>query len=544
MHYLLKATHHSSPHLSLMDAAVQPSDVQNMFAATFLSSVKSRTNKKKQRNQKQRKQIHRNARTKFSFCKPSPTPLLINREPPSQSKSHALNSVITDLESSVDKGINIDICIFSSLLESCFQLGATNQAIRLHHLIPKRILRRNFGLSSKLLRLYASSGRIEEAHQLFDQMSNRNSSAFPWNALISGYNELGLYEDAMAIYFQMEEEGVEPDEFTFPRVLKACGGIGSVRIGQLVHRNAVKLGFSKNGFVLNSLIDMYAKCGDIMKAHKIFHKIKSRDSISWNSILSGYVRHGLIVDALHVFSEMIREGFVPDSVTISTIVSGVPSVRFAHEIHGWVIRHGISSDLSVANSLVSLYSHCNKLDVASCLFDQMPERDVVSWNSIISAHSKDPKALSYFQEMEKAGVLPNSITFVSLLSACANLGLIDNGKRLFSVMGEKYGISAIMEHYACMVNLYGRSGLIDEAYEIITRRMEFEAGATVWGALLYACSIHNNVSIGEIAANQLFELEADNEHNFELLMKIYRNVGRFEDLERVRMIMEERGLDY
>lgn len=174
----------------------------------------------------------------------------------------------------------------------------------------------------------------------------------------------------------------------------------------------------------------------------------------------------------------------------------------------------------------------------------MPERDVVSWNSIISAHSKDPKALSYFQEMEKAGVLPNSITFVSLLSACANLGLIDNGKRLFSVMGEKYGISAIMEHYACMVNLYGRSGLIDEAYEIITRRMEFEAGATVWGALLYACSIHNNVSIGEIAANQLFELEADNEHNFELLMKIYRNVGRFEDLERVRMIMEERGLDY
>ncbi|PSR93353.1 Pentatricopeptide repeat-containing protein [Actinidia chinensis var. chinensis] len=454
----------------------------------------------------------------------------------------ALDGIVNDLESSVEKGIRLDPQTFASLLETCFQLQAIDYGFRIHRLIPEKLLRKNVGLSSKLLRLYASGGHIENAHQVFDQMSKRNNSVFAWNSLISGYAELGLYEDALALYFQMDEEGVEPDRFTFPRVLKACSGIGLIRIGEEVHRHIVRYGFWYDGFVLNGLVDMYAKCGDIVKSRRVFDKIAVRDLVSWNSMLTGYVHRGLLAEALGIFRQMIQEGCEPDSVSISTILTGVASLKLGSQVHGWTLKKGFEWGLSVANSLIVLYSNHGKLDRARWVFDKMPERDVVSWNSIISAHCNDPKALLYFSRMETFGTLPDSVTFVSLLSACAHLGLVKDGERLFLLMRERYGISPVMEHYACMVNLFGRAGLIDEAYEIVSR-MEFRAGPTVWGALLYACYLHGNVDVGEVAAQRLFELEPDNEHNFELLMNIYGNAGRLEDVERVRTMMVERGLD-
>lgn len=378
---------------------------------------------------------------------------------------------------------------------------------------------------------------------MFDQMSKRDVSAFAWNSLISGYAELGLYEDAMALYFQMEEEGVEPDRFTFPRVLKACGGIGFVQIGEAVHRHVVRSGFVDDRFVLNALVDMYAKCGDIVKARKVFDKIVSRDKVSWNTMLTAYMRHGLLLQALDIFHQMLKEGYEPDSVAISTILTAVPSLELVVQIHGWTIRQGVEWNLSTVNSLIAAYSNHGKLKQARWLFSHMPERDVITWNTIISAHSKSPEALLYFEQMESAGALPDAITFVSMLSVCAHLGLVKDGERLFSTMKNRYRIGPIMEHYACMVNLYGRAGQIKEAYGIIMEGMEFEAGPTVWGALLYACYLYGDVDIGEVAAGRLFELEPDNEYNFELLMKIYGNMGRLDDVERVRVMIVDRGLD-
>lgn len=493
---------------------------------------------------KKQKQIQQNKGISLSFPKSTPTPLLISQKPYTQTKTQALDAVVDDLEASVEKGIKIDTEIFSSLLETCYHLQAIDHAIRIHSLIPANLLRRNVGLSSKLLRLYASCGHVDEAHQVFDQMAKRDASAFPWNSLISGYAELGMYEDAMALYFQMEEDGVEPDPFTFPRVLKACGGIGSICVGEEVHRHVVRSGFANDGFVLNALVDMYAKCGDIVKARKVFDKIAFRDLISWNAMLTGYIRHGLLVEALDIFGQMLQQGYEPDSVAISTTLTSLSSLKLALHIHGWVLRRGFEWNLSIANSLIVVYSNHGKLHQSRWLFNHMPERDVVSWNSIISAHSRDLQVLTYFEQMENIGTLPDSITFVSMLSACAHLGLVKDGERMYSLMRGKYGISPIMEHYACMVNLYGRAGLIKEAYAIIVETMKFEAGPTVWGALLYACFLHGNVDIGEIAAEKLFELEPDNEHNYELLMKIYGNAGRLADVERVRVVMVERGLDF
>uniref|UniRef100_A0A9I9ECB1 Pentatricopeptide repeat-containing protein n=2 Tax=Cucumis melo TaxID=3656 RepID=A0A9I9ECB1_CUCME len=481
--------------------------------------------------------------TDLSFPKSSSTPLLIHSKPFFQSKIQALDAVLTDLETSIDNGLLIDPEIFSSLLELCYQLRAIHHGIRIHRLIPTNLLRRNVGISSKLLRLYASSGYMEDAHQVFDEMGKRNFSAFAWNSLISGYAELGLYEDALALYFQMEEEGVEPDHFTFPRVLKACGGIGSIQIGEAVHRHVVRSGFAGDVFVLNALVDMYSKCGCIVRARKVFDQIVYKDIVSWNSMLTGYTRHGLHFEALDIFDQMIQEGYKPDSVALSTLLSNILSLKFKLHIHGWVIRHGVEWNLSIANSLIVMYAKCGKLNRAKWLFQQMPQKDMVSWNSIISAHFNTTEALTYFEVMESLGVLPDRVTFVSLLSTCAHLGLVKEGGRLYSLMKGKYRIRPTIEHYACMVNLYGRAGMIEEAYKIITKGMEIEAGPTIWGALLYACYLHRNVDIAEIAAERLFELEPDNELNFELLMKIYGNAGRSDDEKRVKLMMAERGLN-
>ncbi|KAL8049840.1 hypothetical protein ABFX02_06G045200 [Erythranthe guttata] len=488
--------------------------------------------------------VHQNKKPNLRFPKSHPTPLLSDQKTQPQSKIQALESVINDLESSVRNGILIDDPqIFASLLETCFQLKAIDFGMKVRELIPERLLRRNAGISSKLLRLYACSGQLEKAHEMFDKMPHRNSSAFPWNSLISGYTETGLYEDALALFFQMVEEGVEPDQYTFPRVLKACGGLKMIQVGEEVHRQVIRSGCGNNTFVLNALVDMYAKCGDIIRAKRVFDSIQEKELVSWNSMIMGYIRHGLIIEALFILKWMMKEGYEPDSVTLSSVLTSMPPDKIGRQIHAWVLRRGLEWNLSIANSLIVFYSNQNSIERARWLFECMRETDVVSWNSIISAHSKDSIALDYFNDMVNSDITPDVITFVSVLSACANLGMVSDGERIFSMMVDRYKMSPCMEHYACMVNLYGRAGLVDEAYKFIVNGMGIEAGPTVWGALLYGCYLHGNADVGEIAANRLFELEPDGEHNFELLIKIYRKTGRFEDVRRIRNMMMERGLE-
>nr|CAD1818927.1 unnamed protein product [Ananas comosus var. bracteatus] len=293
----------------------------------------------------------------------------------------------------------------------------------------------------------------------------RQVQPFVWNTLISAYADSGLFEDALALFFQMDEEdddAVAPDRFTFPRALKACAGVGSLPLGLAVHRRAVRAGFGADVFVLNALVDMYAKCGDIQRARRAFDAIARRDLVSWNSMLIGYLRHGLLLNALDICRRMLDAGFEPDSITISAILSGFSSSsssayrnKLGIEIHGWAIRTGSST----------IYRNGGEV-------------------------------------RHKAG---------------------DGALR---VRGRHVGEGGV-----------GRRGLQSYIQTNAVRRR-----ADRLGALLFACSVRGNVEIGETAAERLFELEPDNEHNFELLMQIYRDAGRLEDAERVRRLMKARGL--
>ncbi|CAN6486411.1 unnamed protein product [Victoria cruziana] len=485
---------------------------------------------------------------------PAPTPLL-HRGSQTMTRLQMLDQTIKDVQDSIEKGVRVGPDIFSSLLEACSQMSAFEQGIQVHRLIPPRLLRKFPSLSAKLLRLYAVCGLLEEAHALFDEMAQ--PPVFAWNSLISGYVGQGQYEDAMALYYQMGEMGVEPDNFTFPRVLKACAGIGSLQRGEDVHRHIIRCGYGGDRFIMNALIDMYAKCGEIIKARRLFEKMPERDIITWNTMLVGYIRHGCLDYAASVIRLMVAEGFEADTVGISAVLSGCASASRSYglwmgtQIHGRAIRQGNDLELSVSNSLIDMYAKLGCISRARAVFDRLREKNVVSWNSIIYAYSRKDaeQAVALFKSMVEYGIAPDSITFVALLSACVGESpssrcLVDEGLYFFNLMLERYGIQPRIEHYACMVNLLGRAGFIDEAYKMIIEQMQpsFEPGPSIWGALLFACSIHGNVDVGEVAADILFELEPDNLENFSLLLQIYCGAERWDDAERVRKMIRERGL--
>ncbi|XP_022891733.1 pentatricopeptide repeat-containing protein At4g25270, chloroplastic-like [Olea europaea var. sylvestris] len=291
---------------------------------------------------KQNKKYNQNPKPEPQLPKSSPTPLLTTPNIQSHTKLEALEIVINKIEASVKNGVEInDPHIFASLLETCFHLKAIDHGNKIYKLIQERLLRKNVGISSKLLWLYSCNGDVKKAHKVFDQMPKRNDLAFPWDSLTRGYAEVGLYEDALALYFQMVEEGVEPDAYTFPRALKACGGVGMIQAGEEVHRHVIRSGCGNNKFVQNALLDMYAKCGDISKAQKVFDKIVDKDLVSWNSMIIGYMRHNLMVEALDLLRGMMQEGCEPDSITISTFLTSALPYKIVIQIYGLAFRREI-----------------------------------------------------------------------------------------------------------------------------------------------------------------------------------------------------------
>ncbi|VAI91927.1 unnamed protein product [Triticum turgidum subsp. durum] len=342
----------------------------------------------------------------------------------------------------------------------------------------------------------------------------------------------------------MDEEGAPRDGFTFESALRACTGARSAELGRAVHRGAVSAGLAADVSVCDALVEMYAQCGDMAMARKVFDATPERDAVSWNVMLAGLLGHGgLSPQATEVWRRMLGEGHKPDSVVLSTMLCHHPDEgKQGLEVHAWVIRHGLETELSVASALIGMYSRKNELGHALSVFESMPVRDLASWNAIISAHNQDFRVLMMFRRMVDSGLQPNEATFVAVLSACDNLGLVEGGMRLFSEMENKYRIQPTVQHCTSVVNMLGKAGMVNEAYEFMSKRMCLSSEPTALRALLRASSAHGNIRTGEVAAKKLFALEPDNAHNFVTLIKMYENTGKLEELENVKKMMRAKGL--
>ncbi|XP_041008754.1 pentatricopeptide repeat-containing protein At4g39952, mitochondrial [Juglans microcarpa x Juglans regia] len=409
------------------------------------------------------------------------------------------------------------------------------------------IIRQHYGLDEKvhnaLLSMYCKWGQFTLAKKLFGRVPEPNRDC--WNTMIFHYGKMGLEARCTELFKEMQYHGIQPDSNSFVSVVSSCSNTGATYLGLSLHCYIIKCSLDENRLVTNSLIDMYGRSGNLNIAWKIFCRTQ-RDIITWNTLISSYAHSGHYAEAVALFDKMTSENVKPDSATLVTIIlscSHLASLEKGESIHRYIEEREIEFNICLATTLVDMYVKCGQLEKARKLFNSMKERDVISWNVMISGygmHGYAKYAIDIFQEMENSNVKPNGLTFLALLSACVHGGLVEEGKCLFDRM-QDYSIKASMKHYACMVDLLGRSGNLREA-ETLVLSMPFSPDGEVWGTLLSSCKTHNEIEIGIRIAKHAIETDPTNDGYYIMMSNLYSSVGRWEEAERVREMMNERNV--
>ncbi|KAH9621455.1 hypothetical protein KSS87_011593 [Heliosperma pusillum] len=295
------------------------------------------------------------------------------------------------------------------------------------------------------------------------------------------------------------------------------------------------------------LIDGFLKNDQLQKARYIFDKMDEKNIISWTAMISGYVRLGKYFNALELFPVMIRSGTRPNQHTFSSILAACArhsELLIGEQLHASILKYGVTDDIVVLSALVGMYAKCGNIEAAHRIFITLPEKTLASWNTIIGGfamHGLARRAVNAFEEMSSSGIMPDQTTFVHVLSACGHGGQVLEGERIFVSMEETYGITAEKEHYACMVDLYGRAGLLDKALSLI-KGMPMEADVVVWGALLGSCAVHSNSEFSSNAVEALLKLENDNPAVYSLLSKIYGEKGVWSSVACLKIKMKENNI--
>ncbi|QHO56632.1 Pentatricopeptide repeat-containing protein [Arachis hypogaea] len=457
------------------------------------------------------------------------------------------DEALTLFNAMISASVKPDSITFASFLPSIVESGSssTKHCKEIHGYIVRHRIPFDVYLKNSLIDVYLKNRDVDTACKIFQQ--NTSVDVAVCTAMISGYVLNGLYIDAIDFFRWLVQEGMVPNCLTMAAVLPACAASASLRLGKELHCDILKNQLDSVLHVGSAITDMYSKCGRLDLAYQFFRRMPERDSVCWNSMISSFSQNGKPEMAINIFRGMGRSGTKFDSVSLSSALSAcanIPALYSGKEMHGFVIRNAFTSDTTVASALIDMYSKCGKLAMAQYVFDLMYWRNEISWNSIIAAygnHGHPRECLDLFHEMLKAGIHPDHITFLVIISACAHAGLVDEGISYFRCMTESYGICAKMEHYACMVDLYGRAGRLHEAFNTI-KSMPLAPDAGVWGTLLGACRVHGNVELARLASEHLLELDPQNSGYYVLLSNIHAGAGEWSDVLKIRSRMKEKGV--
>ncbi|XP_057820276.2 pentatricopeptide repeat-containing protein At4g02750 [Cryptomeria japonica] len=488
---------------------------------------------------------------------------------------------------------------FASVLPACGDLGFLKRGVEIHEEIVKCGYESDLVVANALVDMYAKCGSIETARHVFDKMSKPGVVA--WTALIAGYARNGQVVEAQKLFQEMPQRNV----VTWNAMIVGFAQNGlmdeALKLFQempqrdVVSWNVMIVGYAQNGMLdealkhfeemperdivsWNGMIAGYAQNGFVDEALKLFKEMPQQDVVSWNSMIAGYTQNGLIDEALKLFKEMPQQnvvswnamiagfvqnghgeqalelfqqmqlaGMTPDSKTFASILpvcANNGALGKGMEIHEVILRTGLQFDVIVVNSLIDMYAKCGSIEKARVLFDKTSQRDAVSWTTMITGyamHGFAKETLRLFKQMRDSGMIPDRITLLCVLIACSRAGLVDEGFEVFNCMSEYYHVTPTTDHYSCMVDLLGRAGRLDEAHDFINK-MPIKPSAFVWSSLLGACRIHNNIELGEQVAEHIFQIDPNNPSPYVLLSNIYAAAGRWDDIEKVRKMMKDRGI--
>jgi pentatricopeptide repeat protein len=319
--------------------------------------------------------------------------------------------------------------------------------------------------------------------------------------------------------------------------------------GKQTHATISKEGFiEKDAFLGSALVDMYAKCGDLQTARKVFDQVAARNVICWNTLIAGYVQEGKGKEALECCDRMKREGFSPDTVTFLHMLKAcgiMGAVDKAEQIHDELVRNGLvtAKDAALGAALVDAYVKCGESGKAQEVFDALPIRDAVTWNALISGYTQRGQgegALSCFRRMQRDNISPDAVTFLCILTACSRCGLVQEGLTHFKSMSSRYGLQALIEHYTCVIDLLGRAGHLEEAMTLM-KEMVPSSDYAAWSSLLAACEKWGNVKLGRLAFEHAVQLDNANSRSYVYMSSIYAKAGLLEEKEEIEKLHVRRS---
>ncbi|KAH7299773.1 hypothetical protein KP509_24G028500 [Ceratopteris richardii] len=391
------------------------------------------------------------------------------------------------------KGISPNPVTYACTLKACISSGDLEKATRIHEEVKKRGLANTDQLvGSMLVDMYAKFGSFSMAWDALNTLQCRNVVA--WNALISGYVMHGHNHEALACHYQMIKcDDISPDDVTLVCCLKACASLGAVEEGQKLHAEIARKELCTIEHVGHVLVDMYAKCGFIVRAQEVLEELPYEDDVLWNSLISGQVKHGYYEEALCCLEQMQVHGIPPDGISYACglkACSGLGSLEMGEHIHAEVSKQGLlNKDTVIDNTLVDMYAKCGSLSKAHAVFDKLHYRDIITWTSLIAgcAQLGDQDDVIYiFDRMREEGIEPNSITFINVLNVCSHAGTVDMGEAYLNVMVKEYDMLPTIEHYTCIVDILSRAGQVEKAFSII-KQVPFHPDFVIWLTVLGAC---------------------------------------------------------
>uniref|UniRef100_A0A0D9W621 DYW domain-containing protein n=1 Tax=Leersia perrieri TaxID=77586 RepID=A0A0D9W621_9ORYZ len=454
------------------------------------------------------------------------------------------SEAINFLGEMVQNGFEPDHACIVSLSSALGHLGRLINGREVHAYAIKQRLDSDIQVANTLMDMYMKCYSVECSARVFDKM--RIKDHISWTTIIACYAQSFRYSEAIKKFRAAQKEGIKVDPMVMGSILEVCSGLKSISLLKQVHSYAIRNGLL-DLVLKNRIIDIYGECGEICYALHMFEMLEKKDIVTWTSMINCYANNGLLNEAVALFGKIQNAGIQPDSVALVSIlgaIAGLSSLTKGKEVHGFLIRGKFPMEGAVVSSLVDMYSGCGSLNYALKVFDKVQCRDIVLWTAMINAtgmHGHGKQAIDIFKRMLETGISPDHISFLALLYACSHSKLVEEGKYYLDMMVSKYRLQPWQEHYACVVDLLGRSGQTEEAYKFI-KSMPVEPKSVVWCALLGACRVHKNHELAVVATDKLLELEPDNPGNYVLVSNVFAEMGKWNNVKEVRTRMTERGL--